>query len=69
MFYSQALTNLKTADTFSMGPQCKMMKIEDMSPVNTSRATGHNHQLSETVRKNTSNQAYLTKGTKEQSNS
>jgi len=41
-----------------------MTKIEDTAPVNTSCATGHNHQLSETARENTSNQAYLTSGTK-----
>jgi len=44
-----------------------MTKIEDTAPVNTSCATGHNHQLSETARENTSNQAYLTSGTKKQS--
>jgi len=44
-----------------------MTKIENTSPVNTSRATHHKHQLSETARENTSNQAYLTNGTKEQS--
>jgi len=27
MFYSQALTNLKTADTFSMRTLCRMTKI------------------------------------------
>ena len=59
MFYSQALTNLKTADTFSMKTLFRMMKIENTSPVNRSRATGHNHQLSETTRENTSNQAHL----------
>jgi len=44
-----------------------MTKIEDTAPINTSRATGQNHQLSETARENTSNQEYLTNGTKEQS--
>jgi len=67
MFYSQALTNLKTAETSSMTTVCRMTKIEDTAPVKTSRATGHNHQLSETARENTSNQAYLTNGTTEQS--
>jgi len=67
MFYSQALTNYKTADTFSMATQCRMTKIENTSPVNTSRIIGHNHQLSETAQDNTNNQAYLTNGTKEQS--
>ena len=67
MFYSQALTNLKIADTYSMRTLCRMTKMEDTAPVNRSRATGHNHQLSETARENTSNQAYLANGTKEQS--
>jgi len=44
MFYSQALTNLKTADTFSMRTLCRMTKIEDTTPVNTSRATITNNQ-------------------------
>ena len=56
--YSQPSTNLKTADTFSMRTLCRMTKIESTSPVTTSRATGHNHQL-ETARGNTSNQAHL----------
>jgi len=58
---------LKTADTRSMGTQCRMTKFEDPTPINRWGATGHNHQLSETARENTSNQAYLTNGTKEQS--
>ena len=67
MFYSLGLTNLKTADSFSVATRCKMTKIEDTTPVHTSRATGPKHQLSETARENTSNQAYLTNSTKEQS--
>jgi len=67
MFHHQALTNLKIADTFSMRTLRRMTKIEDTVPVNTTRATHHKHQLSKTARENTSNQAYLTNRTKEQS--
>ena len=44
MFHSQAVTNLKTADAFSMATLCRMTKIQDTAPDNRSCATDHKHQ-------------------------
>ena len=58
-FFFQALTKMKNADTFSMRTLCRMTKSK-IRHQSTDRATGHTHQISETARENTSNQANLT---------